>query len=248
MDCLPFSRSKALNNIPANKIHMAIVSMVELCEVCSKKKLNMQNSIDGLCARCSVAATLFNRYGESNIPMEYWDLKMERDFKGDPRLLKKYNEIVGDLKSCFINGVSICFAGTHGIGKTLCCTNILKRTVAKGYFSLYCTWNDMVDTLIQAPNDEKFLAKKELCMVDFLVIDEVDSRFIASENMADLYARQLEYVVRSRRSNKLPTFLCTNSPNMLEVFNGALKQSMSSITSGHMETFVVLGTDFRKIA
>jgi len=44
----------------------------------------------------------------------------------------------------------------------------------------------------------------------------------------------------------LPTLICTNSPNMLESFTGALKASLESLMRGNMEFFVVLGTDHRK--
>ncbi len=246
MDSLTFSRSKALNNIPSNKIHNVIIAMVGNCEVCSKKSLNLKEHVDGLCAKCALTVTLFNRYSESNIPLEYWNLKMERDFKGDKRILDKYNELVNDLQKSFTEGISICFSGSHGTGKTMTTTNIIKKAVSKGYVGLYSTFNDIITTLTQASNEEKFLAKKELSMVDFLVIDEVDSRFIASENMADLYARQLEYIVRTRRSNQLSTFLCTNSPHVMEAFSGPLKHSINSIITGYMQSFVVLGTDYRK--
>lgn len=248
MEHLTFLRSKALNNIPINKIHNEIKVEIDKCETCSNKKLNLQYTIDGLCKRCALCAVIFNRYAESNIPLEYWHLKMEKDFIGDKRLLDKYNELTNDLQKVFVNGISICFCGMHGTGKTSATTCLLKKAVQKGYSCLYSTFDDIITTLLQAPNEEKFLAKKELSMVEFLVIDEVDSRFIASENTADLYARQLEHILRTRRQNKLPTFLGTNSPNILESFNGALKQSISSISMGYMQSFAVLGSDFRKNA
>jgi DNA replication protein DnaC len=246
MDFLSFPRSKALNNIPFNKVQDVIKSVIDKCEICKSKNINLQDGADGLCERCATASIIYQRYGESNIPLEYWSLKMEKDFKGDKRLLDKYNELANDLRTCFVNGTAIYFSGGHGIGKTMITTCLLKKAVSKGYTALYSTFNDIITTLTQASGEEKFFARKELNMVDFLVIDEVDSRFIASENMADLYARQLEYIVRTRRSNKLPTFMATNSPNIMETFSGPLKQSIQSITSGYMQNFVVLGTDYRK--
>ena len=75
---------------------------------------------------------------------------------------------------------------------------------------------------------------------------EFDSRFMPSENAADLYARSLENVFRTRSQNKLPTLMCTNSPNVVESFNGPLKASMDSLMRGYLKIFVVLGDDFRK--
>lgn len=240
----PFIRSKALNNIPIRKLNDWREAFIANCETCSK--LANADSVDGLCKKCSVASIVFNRYYESNIPLEYWKLNMKDDFVGDKRLLEKYNELTSDIKKCFVDGTSICFAGNHGTGKSLNSNCILKVACQKGYTSLYTTFQDILTVLMQAPNDEKFLARKELSMIDFLVIDELDPRFVTNDNVADLYARQLENIIRTRRSNKLPTFMITNSPNVVETFNGALKQSIESIFAGYMNMFVVLGTDFRK--
>lgn len=238
---MDFTRCKALNNIPSKKLIEKQSEFISNCGECKNKSIT-----DGICRKCSSAIIVFNRYYESNIPLEYWSLKMEKDFKGDPRLLEKYNSLIADIKKTFINGISICFAGNYGLGKTLASTSLLKNAVIKGYSTLYINFQDLLSVLTQGSNEDKFLARKELTMVDFLVIDELDSRYIGSDNMADLYARQLEYIVRTRRQNKLPTILCTNSPNLTEVFNGSLKQSLESILSGYMEIFIVLGKDFRK--
>lgn len=171
---------------------------------------------------------------------------MEKNFHGDPNLLDKYNEYVEDIKMSFSNGKSICFAGSHGIGKSMTISCILKKTSLKNYSSLYTTLSDIVNVLTQAPNEEKFIARRELSMVDFLAIDEYDPRFIPSEFAADLYARTLEGVFRTRSQNKLPTLMCTNSPNVVKSFTGPLQQSLESLTKGYLEIFPVFGEDFRK--
>lgn len=231
MDNQDFLRSRALNNIPNKKLH--------------EIQNTIKNGNDSLKDK-AIKLTAINRYAESNIPIEYWSLKMERDFTGDSRLLDKYNEYVKDLKSSYINGASICFAGSHGLGKTFSVTCILKKANQKGYTCLYTTLSDIVNVLTQANGEEKFLARRELAMVDFLVIDEFDSRFMPSENAADLYARSLENVFRTRSQNKLPTLMCTNSPNIVESFNGPLKASIDSLLKGYLKIFPVFGDDFRK--
>lgn len=170
---------------------------------------------------------------------------MGKNFKGDARLLDKYNNLVKNLQENFSKGFAICFGGNYGVGKTLCSTNILKEAALKNYTCLYSNLSDVVNVLIQASNNDKYEARKELTMVDFLVMDEWDSRYMPTDATADLYARILENIFRTRMSNRLPTIFCTNSPNILESFNGALKQSMESLTKGYMETFVVFGDDYR---
>jgi DNA replication protein DnaC len=231
MEPLDFTRSRALNNIPAKKLQ--------------EELNNIQNSSDALDVK-NVKLIAVNRYAESNIPIEYWKLKMEKDFIGDPRLKAKYDEYVSDIKASYISGNSICLAGGHGLGKTMTITCILKKASQKGYSCLYTTLSDIVAVMTQASGEDKFLSRRELVLVDFLVIDEFDPRFMATENAADLYARSLEGVFRARSANKLPTLMCTNSPNVVESFTGQLKASISSLMKGYLKIFPVLGDDFRK--
>lgn len=226
-----FSRSKALNNIPEKKLEHKLKS-IEL----SNDSIDVKN----------LKSVIYNRYAESNIPIEYWDLRMDKDFVGDPKLLDKYNDLVSDLKGHYIAGTSICFAGSHGVGKSLATTNILKKACQKGFSCLYSDISMIVSVLTQASNEDKFLARRELCLTDFLVIDEVDYRFFSSDASSELFAKTLEGVFRSRRQNKLPTFICTNSPNILEGFDGPLKQSLDSLFSDKLKVFYVLDKDYRK--
>jgi DNA replication protein DnaC len=187
-----------------------------------------------------------NRYAESNIPLEYWTLKMDRDFVGDSRLLAKYNEYIADLKNSYITGSSICFAGGHGLGKTMTITAVLKKASQKGFTCLYTTLSDIVSVLTQASGEDRYIARRELALVDFLAIDEFDPRFMSSENAANLYARSLESVFRTRSQNKIPTLMCTNSPNVVSSFHGPLKESIDSLMKGYLKIFPVMGEDFRK--
>ena len=233
MEALDFARTSALNNVPAKKLQNELSNIRDNNDTPEVKAIKL---------------IAINRYAESNIPIDYWHLKMDKDFVGDPRLKQKYEEYVSDIKQSYITGNSICFSGFHGSGKTMVCSCILKKASQKGYSTLYTTLSDIVNVLTQATNEEKFLARRELVMVDFLVIDEFDSRFIATDNAADLYARTLETIFRTRSSNKLPTLMATNSPNVIESFHGPLKESINSLMKGYLKNFPVFGDDFRKQA
>jgi DNA replication protein DnaC len=228
---IDFARSKCLNNIPDKKLKDAIESI--------------ENSADDAKVKYTKLIAV-NRYYESNIPIEYWSKKIERDWVGDPNLLAKYNEYVSDLKASYVGGKSIFFQGTHGVGKSFVSTSILKKACLVGYNVLYTTLSDVVSILTSASNEEKYLARRELTLVDFLALDEVDNRFFNTESSADLYARSLESVLRTRAQNKLPTIMCTNSPNIVNSLNGSMKSSIDSLMSGHIEKFVVIGKDIRK--
>ena len=135
-------------------------------------------------------------------------------------------------------------AGSHGIGKTMTISCILKRAVRKNYSATYTTLNDIVNTLIEAPYEDKYLARKELMSVDFLTIDEVDSKYIA-DGASDLFARSIEPILRGRSQNKLPIFLCSNSPNPTQAFKGSIKQSIDSIFN-RVKIISILDKDFRE--
>ncbi|MCZ2224595.1 MAG: AAA family ATPase [Chitinophagales bacterium] len=228
MEPQTFQRSKHLNNIPQKKL-------IEKINEIKKTDLDQKTK--------NVKIILLNRFAESNIPIIYWDIWMEKNFKGDPRLLEKYNEYTKEIQSNYLDGKSICFCGSYGTGKTFTISSILKTACVKNYTCLYITLSDLVSSLTSY--DDKFTIRKELNSVDFLAIDEFDNRFILSENASDLYAMTLENIFRTRLQNKLPTIFATNSPKPLESFKGSLKASLSSIFS-RVEFFIVLGEDFRR--
>lgn len=169
---------------------------------------------------------------------------MDSGFQGDKVLMDWYQKIVTDLKASYQSGICLCFAGSHGLGKTFLCTNILKKAVEKGYSGLYVTLSDIVAYLISSM-DGRSEARKELLTVDFLVIDEFDPRYMGSENAADLFGRILEDIIRTRTQNLLPTLTCTNSPKPVDSFTGPLKASIASLMN-YFTMVTVLGKDLRK--
>jgi DNA replication protein DnaC len=218
---------------------------VQSCKICSIKNIKSIAGLDGICEKCSIKILAFNRYYESNIPIEYWELSMS-EFKGPEIFKKLYTYYIENLHDIYSKGFNCSILSNHGTGKTTVSTSILRVMAQKNYNCLYTTLTDMVNVLIEAPFEEKFIAKKELSQVDILVIDELDSRFFtASENTATLFGKSLENIIRTRFSNKLPNIFVSNSPNMLEGFHGPFKDSLGSLMSGVKE-FIARGDDFRK--
>ena len=238
---LQISRSLALSNIPKRKITIALEDTLKNCEKCSSSNIKLTNA----CHKCNVINDALQRYAKSNIPIRYWRLEFDNSFKGDGLLRKKYEEITSNLSKTYKEGKCICFAGSWGLGKTLTVSAILKRAVETGYSGLYVTLNDIVSNMISTTSEDKSIATKELLMVDFLVIDEFDPRYMGSSQASDLFGRTMEYIFRTRVQNMLPTFLCTNSPNIVESFSGSIKKSIDSLMN-YTEMVPVLGKDMRK--
>jgi len=234
------SRSEAFRTIPQRKVNEALIKTLKSCEICSESGATLNNACDD----CRVINTALSRFADSNIPIRFWYLKME-DFKGSSVLKEKYEEITSNLGQVYDDGVCICFAGGHGVGKTMTCANILKKAVAKGYQCLHVTLGDIVSSAVSNAGHDKFVARRELMMVDFLVIDEFDPRHMTEGASADLFGRQMEDIFRRRSENRLPLLMCTNSPNVVDSFAGPIRQSMDSLMS-YATVIPVLGKDFRK--
>jgi DNA replication protein DnaC len=229
-----------LINIPKKKIDRAVRQIIDSFEEDRGKEVS-----DGLSDACSLMIEALYRYADANVPVDYWFRDMD-EFKGDKALLKNYNTITADIDKAYDSGIKMCFAGNHGLGKTMTCANIIKKSVERGYSGLYTKLTDIVNVLASSKSEDKHIARMALLNTDFVVIDEFDPRFMGSENASDLYGRILEPTLRTRIENNLPLFLCTNSPNVLGSFTGSLKQSISSLMN-LVRTVPVLGNDYRPV-
>jgi DNA replication protein DnaC len=216
----------AFSNIPRNKLELAQQEVIGKISDPHKQM---------------VAKDALVRFYEANIPVKYWNLDMN-GFTGDPRLLKWYKESIEDIPSLYKNGSATCLQGSFGLGKTLTVTNILKQALLKGYSALYVTLGDI---LTSVKSFDFYEGRKELLMTHFVVIDELDPRYMATDAAADMHGRLLEDILRYRTSNKMPLFLCTNATDVEQAFSGSIKQAISSLLN-YVDMFPVLGKDYRK--
>lgn len=217
---------QALRNVPESKLN------IELSQIDSE--------FDDLEKRAAIKKA-FHRYYEANIPIKYWRLDMRKHFTGDANILAYYEEMVSDIPSLYRKGTSICFAGNHGLGKTMVSTNVLKRALEKGYSGLYVNLTDIISIM---KTYDSFAARKDLIQTDFLVVDEFDPRYMPTESASDFYGRVFEDILRNRSQNKLPIILCSNSPNPVEAFKGSIKEGISSLWN-YVDLVPVFGKDFR---
>ena len=231
-----FPFCKGLRNIPTNKSQIFKTAIINGCDKCKEYQVPT-------CDKCSIKFKLLDRYFDANIPIDYWQ-KNIANFVGDKRLLDIYENM--NVADSFKNGSSFLFKGQHGVGKTFMSCLILKKILEKGYRGLYSTLFDIVTTIVHGPNSEKYEANKELKMIDFLVVDEFDSRFFANDASAELNGRILESILRIRFQNALPTIIITNNPDPTKCLGDALGSSISSLISGYAKEVSVIGSDFRK--
>lgn len=220
--------------IPRKKIDLKKQEIYENCTSCSEE-----------CSSCRAKAFRIDKYAYSNIPVEYWD-KSFKNFSGDQNFKKVISEKIKNIDKTYKDGKSLIFIGTLGTGKSYSASCILKRALAAGYTGRYVTMADVVASILSSEIDTSKYYKK-LVEVDFLVIDEFSSHWIfPSEKSEQLFGSSLEFVLRTRFQNQLPTILCSNDSDVDEIFGGFFAKSFRSLRSHHTELFVVGGRDFRR--
>ena len=197
------------------------------------------------CDKCLSKTSRIDKYALANIPVRYWNLSF-KDFSGDPNFKKIIKEKISNIDETYDDGKSFMFIGGLGTGKTYVACCMLKIAIISGYSSAYTTMADVVSNILSKDIDTakyyEYLLNK-----DFLVIDEFDSRWIfPSEKSEQLFGSSLEYVLRTRFQNNLPTILCSNNDDVDQILGGFFAKSFKSLRSENIELYVVGGKDFRR--
>ena len=243
---------------------------LEFCSVVSDLAYQVKELISSLGIKCTMTCDeswLYNKRCEDRYRINFATklpvFKLHETLKNvvfnTYQLNKTYHRYIVDIKKikpkpmrCItVDSPSHLFLITRSFivtHNTMATTSILKKASQKGFSCQYSDITTIVSALTQASSEEKYIVKRELSLVDFLVIDEVDPRFFdASISSNELFAKNIENIFRSRRQNKLPTLICTNSPNLIESFSGTLKHSLGSLFYDKLEIMSVIGQDFRKV-
>jgi len=181
----------------------------------------------------------------ADIPVEYWNLSF-KDFNGDQNFKNTIKAKISNIDQVYDAGKSFMFAGNLGTGKTYTACCMLKLAVSSGYSGLYTTMAGVVANMMSKEMDTaKYY--NELLEKDFLVIDEFSSHWIfPSEKAGQLFGTSLEYILRTRFQNQLPTVLCTNDNDVDKIFGGFYAKSFKSLRSHHIDLYIIGGKDHRR--
>ena len=221
--------------IPKNKLKSIKANMVSNCNGCSGSS----------CEKCSSLCSRVSIYASSNIPVAYWNLAF-KDFAGDKAFFNLVKDAMQNIDRVYMDGQSYVFTGGLGTGKTFGATSILKKASVSGYKSSYVTMADVVNSIV-SPSVDSYVYMSNLNSFDFLVIDEFDSRWIfPSEKAEQMFGSSLEHILRTRFQNKLPTILCSNTPDVDSVLSGQFSKAFRSLRNEHVRSIVVSGIDFRR--
>jgi DNA replication protein DnaC len=195
------------------------------------------------CIKCARTISRVQKYAEAGIPASYWTVSFN-NFKGDPSYADLVREVIGNIDSTYDSGKSYMFVGPLGVGKTFGISSILKMALCKEYTARYSSMVEVINQILSGGNSN---AVAELLKYDFLAIDEFDNRWIfPSEKSEQIFGSTMEYILRSRFQNGLPTILATNNAEVDEILTGMHGKAFSSLRSQYMETVFLSGKDFRK--
>lgn len=196
------------------------------------------------CRECALAIEYINLWSNAGIPVAYWDYSLN-SFTGDVNFKNKIEEYTKNIDKLYIAGKSYAFVGKFGVGKTFAACEVLKSALIKRYTALYTTMNEIIDMLISG--GEKYEFKQKVLHHDFLVIDELDSRYLPnSDNGKELFATNLEVIIRTRFQHRLPIIFCSNNSSLNELFDGLFGQAFGSLFAENLITIPAGGRDLRQ--
>ena len=185
------------------------------------------------------------QYEKAGIPMEFWD-KSFKNFSGNSNFKRFFSSALKNLDSFYEKGKSMFIYGGLGTGKTYSACCMLKIAVTKGYSCHYTNMSDIINkTLSRDEGSGSYI--KELSEYDFLVIDELDKRWIfPSEKTKIIFGSNIENILRNRFQNMLPTIMCSNTISFEEIFDEDYAKAISSLSSKYVKSIPLGGLDLRR--
>jgi DNA replication protein DnaC len=197
------------------------------------------------CRKCAYKCERLRKYAGAEIPVKYWNLAF-KDFAGDKNFAKIVRDILDDISSFYEKGVSYAFVGNLGTGKSYAACCVLKKAIVLGYSGAYVQMADIVNSILSKQLDTKLYLDR-LLEVDVLIIDEFDPRWVfPDEKVERLFGSNLEYILRTRFQNEMPTVLCSNAADLDKVLSSEFARAFSSLRSMYLNEIFVAGKDFRK--
>ncbi len=195
------------------------------------------------CLKCARTISRIQKYSDAGIPSGYWTLSFQ-DFAGDAEYKRVVQETLSSIDSVYDKGRSFMFAGPLGVGKTYGISSILKMAICKDYSAQYSSMVEVINKILSGENSNTIA---ELIKYDFLAIDEFDNRWIfPSDKSEQIFGSTMEYILRSRFQNGLPTILATNNAEVDQILTGMHGKAFASLRLQYMQTIFLAGKDFRK--
>lgn len=213
-----------------------------------RKRANAKDEISVVCgcnvgcSKCAPKRSFIDLLCDSNMPEAYWAMSY-KNFSGAQNIRETTEKYIVGIKENYNKGLSMCYCGTPGSGKTMSLCTILKATLASGYSAYYTTLADLVFYITDHTYKSSYY--QQLISADFLCLDEMDPRYFDTEQSENFFGRNLERVFRYRVQNRLPMLFATNQKSLEDVFSGQFKKIFESVAAQSVVNIPALGPDYR---
>lgn len=215
------------------KLERIKLKIIEKCTKCNGEG----------CFDCKSKCNRLTKYASSGIPSFFWDKSIKK-FEGNPIFKQKIQSYAQDINEWYDSGKSLILVGGLGTGKSYMSCCCLKLASVADYSTIYTTMMDIINNVVSNKEPE-FLKKILSC--DFLVIDEFDSRWIfPSEKSEQMFSSNMEYLLRSRFQEGLPTIICSNTSEIDQVLKDYHSKAFSSLKTKYAEVVYIAGGDLRR--
>lgn len=195
------------------------------------------------CHKCKSKANRYTKYDKANIPSCFWDYSIS-GFEGNKVFKRSIQKKAKDMEQWYDSGKSMILVGGLGTGKTYMSCCCLKLAIVAGYSAKYTSMMEVVNKIVTERDTDYIF---EISNADFLVIDEFDSRWIfPSESAEQIFSSNMEYILRNRFQNGLPTIICSNTADIDSVLKGYHSKAFSSLKTKYADVVYIAGGDLRR--
>ncbi len=175
----------------------------------------------------------------ARIPNEYWNLQLDELIISPNIVLAEARKYFRYFKSACENGLSFCFLGVNGIGKTSLLAEVGKKAVQEGLSTIYITAQDYINTKML--NDYETLERIEE-KSDVILMDELDKPYV--KKGSDYVMSQMENFMRKTLPRNRMVHIASNWSK--EMIKKNLGESIYSIMNRKMRFLTLLGDDLSK--
>jgi hypothetical protein len=191
---------------------------------------------------CADQFVMFKYFLNAGIGKQGQRLALGDALGADPKALNMISEYL-DNSGYFVNrGMGLLFHGTHGSGKTMLVTILIKQLLAEGVDGYFTTFTNLLDNFASGwrdDNNRKWFDKR-VRNAPLLVIDDIGKE---NKNLNNMASNAVDGVLRSRVQNSLPTIITTNLS--LSEFERSYSSGVMSLVSETSLTHEFTGDDWR---
>lgn len=238
-------RTRYLSDDEADRLYRRYPQLGEsytsYCPTCDKTGKYVFKGVEHACD-CEYQLQLTKHYLASGIGVTYQRLDWE-DYHGPDAVLDGVAKYVTNHSRFIKRGMGLYFSGTHGTGKTLLATLVLKELVKFGYTCWSTTFAQTIEMMTAGWGDkaEKEYFQRKFLGSEVLLLDDVGRERRGGK--VQLAETTFDAILRQRVQEGRATFITTNL-DATELEEGYGAAVLSLVREKSLEQ-VFTGDDYR---